>query len=64
MVGASQSGDPQPQLTQPYQLQLTVSEWQEWPRGGRSSTSSEDGKFIYQLELGLAVSNDLKQQLK
>lgn len=45
-----------------YQLQPTVSEWQQEPRGVTSpELSKEDGKFLYQLELGSAGSTDLKE---
>lgn len=51
--GPSQSGDPQ---LQPAQL---ISEWQQGLRGERSSMfSKEDTKFVYQVELDLAVSNE------
>lgn len=59
VVGPSQSGDPQFQPAQLYQLQLTISEWQQGLRAERSSMfSKEDTKFVYQVELDLAVSNE------
>lgn len=61
--GPSWAGDPQLQLTQPYQLWLTVCEWWQGPKDERSSKFSKEDKVCILIQIRFGC-NDLKKQLK